>query len=46
MGLDFDYFADLEAYEAREEYSEWLDEQEQEFLATMDDSPYCEEVVE
>ena len=46
MGLDFDYFADLEAYEAREEYSEWLDEQEQEFLATMDDSPHCEEVVE
>jgi hypothetical protein len=46
MGLDFDYFADLEVYEARVEYEAWLDEQEQEFLATIDDSPYCEEVVE
>jgi len=47
MGLDFDYFAELEVYEARAEYEAWLDEQEQEqeFLATIDDSPYCEEVV-
>jgi len=40
------YFAELDAYNAWEEYNEWLDEQEQEFLATIDDSPYCEEVVE
>jgi len=46
MGLDYEFFAELDAYEARAEYEAWLDEQEQEFLATMDDSPYCEEVVE
>jgi len=46
MGLDFDYFTELDHYNASEEYNEWLDEQEQEFLATIDDSPYCEEVVE
>lgn len=46
MELDFDYFADLETYEARVEYEAWLDEQEQEFLAMIDDNPYCEEVVE
>ena len=46
MELDFDYFAELDAYESRAEYEAWLDEQEQEFLATIDDSPYCEEVVE
>ena len=40
------YFAELDAYNDRKEYEDWLDEQEQEFLATMDDSPYCEEVVE
>lgn len=40
------YFAELDAYNAREEYEAWLDGQEQEFLATIDDNPYCEEVVE
>ena len=40
------YFAELDNYNARAEYDSWLDEQEQEFLATIDDSPYCEEVVE
>ena len=40
------YFAELDAYEARAEYEEWLDEKEQEFLSTIDDSPYCEEVIE
>lgn len=41
-----EYFAELEAYEARIEYEAWLDQHEQEFLATIDDDPYCEEVVE
>jgi len=40
------YFAELDAYNAREEYEAWLDGREQEFLATIDDNPYCEEVVE
>lgn len=44
MGLDFEFFADLEQYEARAEYEAWLDEQEQEFLATIDDSPYCGDI--
>jgi len=46
MGLDYNFYEELEQYEARAEYEAWLDEQEQEFLATIDDSPYCEEVVE
>lgn len=44
MGLDYGYFADLEQYEARAEYEAWLDEQEQEFLATIDDNPYCGDI--
>ena len=39
-----EYFAELDAYEARVEYEAYLDEQEQEFLATIDDSPYCGDI--
>lgn len=44
MGLDYEFFAELEAYEARAEYEAFLDEQEQEFLATMDQQPIPEVV--
>ena len=46
MGLDFDYFADLEAYEARAEYEDWLDEQEELHILSMSDDTYSPEVVE
>lgn len=39
-----EYFAEFDAYEARAEYEAYLDEQEQEFLATIDDSPYCGDI--
>lgn len=44
MELDHNYFAELDAYNAREEYEAWLDEKEQEFLATMDQEPIPEVV--
>ena len=44
MPLDYDFFAELDAYEARAEYEAWLDDQEQEFLATMDQQPIPEVV--
>lgn len=44
MELDYNYSAELDAYNAREEYNAWLDEQEQEFLATMDQQPIPEVV--
>ena len=44
MGLDYGFFAELDAYEARAEYEAYLDEQEQEFLATIDDNPYCGDI--
>jgi len=46
MGLDFDYFAELEAYEARAEYEAWLDEQEELHILSMSDDTYSPEVVE
>lgn len=30
------YFEELDAYNAKDEYEEWLDDQEEEFLATID----------
>ena len=44
MGLDYDFFAELDAYEARAEYEAWLDDQEEMFLATNDDNPYCGDI--
>jgi len=46
MGLDFDYFAELEAYEARAEYEAWLDEQEELHILSLPDDTYSPEVVE
>jgi len=46
MGLDFDYFAELEAYEALAEYEAWLDEQEELHILSMSDDTYSPEVVD
>ena len=32
---NFEYFAELESYEARREYEEWLDEQEENYIMMM-----------
>ena len=44
MDNSYNYFAELDAYNSRAEYNAWLDEQEQEVLATMDQEPIPEVV--
>ena len=46
MGLDYEFFAELDAYEARAEYEEWLDEQEEHFIMMMQDQELIPEVIE
>ena len=43
---NFEHFAELEQYEARAEYEEWLDEQEEHFIMMMQDQEIIPEVIE
>ena len=46
MGLDYEYFAELDAYEARAEYEAWLDEQEENYIMMMQQQEVIPEVIE
>lgn len=48
MGLDYEFFAELDAYEARAEYEAWLDDMEEEFthMQMMNEQELIPEVIE
>ena len=43
---NFEHFAELESYEARREYEEWLDEQEENYIMMMQQQEVIPEVIE
>ena len=46
MGLDYEFFAELDAYEARAEYEEWLDDMEENYIMSMQEQEVIPEVIE
>ena len=46
MGLDYKYFDELDAYEARQELNAYYDEQDDRFVESMQNEEPIEEVVE
>ena len=43
---NFEYFAELDQYEARAEYEAWLDEQEENYIMMMQQQEVIPEVIE
>jgi len=48
MGLDYNFYEELEQYEARAEYEAWLDEQEEihNHMVMMNEQELIPEVIE